>query len=91
MLALALLSTSIAYLLYFRLIANVGPTKTLSVTFLVPVFGVLWSALFLRETVAPGTLLGLAIIMASIVLSTGLRLPWRGTIRRTEPILAAEQ
>lgn len=74
MLALALLSTSIAYLLYFRLIAGVGPTRTLSVTFLVPIFGVLWSALFLHEALVPGTLLGLAIILAGVVLTTGLRL-----------------
>ena len=40
-LALSLLSTAVAYLLYFHLLANVGPTKTLTVTFLVPVFGLL--------------------------------------------------
>jgi drug/metabolite transporter (DMT)-like permease len=73
--ALALLSTSLAYLLYFSLIASAGPTRTLSVTFLVPVFGVLWSVLFLRETVGPATLAGLAIILASVLLVTGVRLP----------------
>src|SRR5438094_187942 len=46
---LAVLSTSLAYLLYFRLVAEVGPTSTLTVTFLVPVFGVLWATLFLGE------------------------------------------
>jgi len=67
---LALLATSVAYLLYFHLIAAVGPTKTLSVTFLIPVFGLLWSALFLKEPLSPGTLLGLAVILASITLVT---------------------
>jgi drug/metabolite transporter (DMT)-like permease len=43
---LALLSTAVAYLLYFYLIASVGPTKTLSVTILIPLFGVLWGVLF---------------------------------------------
>jgi drug/metabolite transporter (DMT)-like permease len=74
-LALALLSTSVAYLLYFRLIAAVGPTKTLSVTFLVPVFGVLWSVLFLHETVGAGTMAGLAIILVSVALTTVVRIP----------------
>jgi drug/metabolite transporter (DMT)-like permease len=46
-LGLALLSTAVAYLLYFRLITSVGPTKTLTVTFLVPVFGVLFGVLLL--------------------------------------------
>ena len=40
-LVLAILGSGIAYLLYFRLIRDVGPTKAISVTFLVPVFGVL--------------------------------------------------
>jgi drug/metabolite transporter (DMT)-like permease len=71
--ALALLSTSVAYLLYFHLIAAVGPTKTLSVTFLIPVFGLLWGALFLGEPVGAGTLIGMAIILASITLVTGVR------------------
>ena len=44
---LAIICTAIAYLLYFRLIANVGPTKTMTVTFLAPVFGVLWGVLLL--------------------------------------------
>ena len=47
--ALALASTSLAYLIYFRLIAELGAPSALTVTFLVPVFGVLWGALFLGE------------------------------------------
>ena len=71
-LALALLSTAVAYLLYFRLIVNVGPTKALTVTFRTPLFGVTWGALFLREPVGPGTLLGGAIVLAGTALVTGL-------------------
>lgn len=73
--ALAVLCTSVAYLLYFHLIASIGPTNTLSVTFLVPVFGLLWSALFLREPLGPGTFLGLGLILASVLLVTGIL--WR--------------
>lgn len=63
-LALALASTAIAYLLYFRLIADVGPARALTVTFLIPLFGVLWGALFLREPVAINMLSGGALILA---------------------------
>lgn len=71
--ALALLSTALGYLLYFALIARVGPTNTLSVTFLVPAFGLLWGALFLGEAVGTGTMVGLALVLLSVTLITGLR------------------
>lgn len=67
-LGIALLSTALAYLIYFRLITSVGPTKTLTVTFLVPAFGVILGALLLGEPIGGGTLPGLAIILASLVL-----------------------
>ena len=44
LLALGVLSTGVAYLLYFNLIATVGPVKTHTVTYLIPIFGVLWGA-----------------------------------------------
>lgn len=72
-LGLALLSTAIAYLIYYPLIKQVGPTRTLSVTFLIPLFGLLWGALFLHEHIGPGTLIGLAIILSSITLIAGVR------------------
>jgi len=72
-LALALLCTAVAYLLYFYLISSVGPTKTLTVTFLSPVFGVLFGVLFLDEPVGIGTILGLGIILSSVALVTGIR------------------
>jgi drug/metabolite transporter (DMT)-like permease len=72
MLGLALLSTAAAYLIYFRLIENVGPTSTVTVTLLVPVFGLLFGVLLLDEPFGPGTLAGLAIILASVVLITGI-------------------
>ncbi|WP_110655545.1 DMT family transporter [Salinicola halimionae] len=51
MLALGFACTSLAYLLYFRLVEDLGPIKPLTVTMLVPLFGVLWGALFLGERV----------------------------------------
>lgn len=73
-LGIALLSTSLAYLIYFRLLASVGPTKTLTVTFLVPAFGVILGALLLNEPIGGGTLPGLAIILASLLLVNEIRI-----------------
>jgi drug/metabolite transporter (DMT)-like permease len=72
MLGLAFLSTAVAYLIYFRLIENVGPTSTLTVTLLVPVFGLLFGVLLLDEPFGFGTLAGLGIILTSVVLITGI-------------------
>lgn len=79
--ALTVLSTSCAYLLYFFLLRNVGPTRTASVTFLVPVFGSIWGALFLQEPLSSGMLLGMAIIFTSVGLVTGVRIDTRGVRR----------
>jgi drug/metabolite transporter (DMT)-like permease len=73
-LALTLLSTTVAYLLYFRLIENVGPTKTLTVTFLIPVFGLLFGVVLLGEPVGVGTLVGFGIILYSVALVTEVSL-----------------
>src|SRR3954453_487043 len=77
---LAIGSTSLAYLLFFRLVAEVGPTSTLTVTFLVPVFGVLWGTLFVGQEKPRGTIAGGALILASVGLVTGMRLPRGQTV-----------
>ena len=66
MIALGLVCTSLAYLLYFHLIHAVGPVRTSMVTFLIPPFGILWGWIFLDEHVKPSMLLGLALILISI-------------------------
>jgi drug/metabolite transporter (DMT)-like permease len=71
-LGLALPSTAVAYMLYFRLIANVGPTSTSTVTLLVPLFGLLFGVVLLDEPVGVGTLAGLVLILSSVTLITGL-------------------
>jgi drug/metabolite transporter (DMT)-like permease len=71
-LGLAVFSTAAAYLLYFRLIENVGPTSTVTVTFLVPVFGMLFGVVLLGEPFGWGTLAGLGIILLSVALVTGM-------------------
>lgn len=75
---LGLLCTSVAYLLYFHLIASVGAVNTASTTFLIPIFGIFWSAIFLNEDVHAVMLIGLALILVSVALVNGLRLPWAG-------------
>ena len=69
-LALALLASGVAFLLYFRLIADVGATRALTVTYLIPLFGVLWGWIFLGETLPATALAGGALILAGTVLVT---------------------
>ncbi len=70
-LALALVCTAAAYPIYFSLIASVGPTSTLTVTFLSPMFGTLFGVVLLDEPFGLGTLAGLATILLSVTLVTG--------------------
>lgn len=64
-LALALVCTAAAYLAYFRLIVRTGPVRALTVTFLIPVFGVLWGALFLGERITATMLAGCAAVLVA--------------------------
>lgn len=73
-LGLALLSTAVAYLLYFYLIANAGPTKAATVTLLVPLFGVLFGVALLEEPFGLGTLAGMGIVLFGVALVTEIRL-----------------
>ncbi|MCD1600190.1 DMT family transporter [Rheinheimera aquimaris] len=70
-LALGIVCTGIAYLLYFRLVQDLGATPTLTVTFLIPVFGVLWGHVFLHEQVGWHTLAGAASVVAGTALVSG--------------------
>jgi len=80
--ALAVACTGIALVLYFRLIARLGASRAITVTFLIPLFGVLWGALFLGERVTPWMLLGCAVILAGTALVTGvMSLPQRAPAR----------
>lgn len=65
-------STGYAYILYFRLIANVGPEKAITVTYLVPAFAMLWGAIFIGEKLTATMVIGCAIILIGTALATGL-------------------
>ena len=65
-LALGVLCTGVAYILFFRLMARLGPARAMSVTFLVPIFGVLWGFLLLDEALtAPMLLAGAVVVLGT--------------------------
>ena len=69
--AIGVLCSGIAYMLYFKLIEEIGAAQTLSVGFLIPVFGVLWGALFLHEAVMARTVIGGLVVLVGMALITG--------------------
>lgn len=71
-LGLAVVSTTVAFIYYYRLIADIGPVKASTVTLLVPVFGMIWGVLFLGEPLTPGRITGCAIILFGCALILGL-------------------
>lgn len=79
---LAILCSAVAYLLYYRLIRDVGPTRAISATFLIPMFGVTWGAIFFGETLNGGTVVGGIIVSIGVALVLGV-LPLRGKSPKT--------
>ena len=78
---LAVLCTAFAYVMFFRLIARIGPANTIAVTFLIPVFAMAWGWLLLAEGVTTAMVLGCSVILLGTGLATGLvRLPARGIV-----------
>ena len=71
-LLIGIICTGVAYILFFRLIAQLGPAKAISVTYLIPAFGILWGALFLGETISSIMLIGSGVILLGVALSTGV-------------------
>ena len=72
LLAVGVLCTGVAYILYFRLIEQAGPARALAVTFVVPVFAIFYGALFLSESVTPWMVVCGVVIVCGTALSTGL-------------------
>jgi drug/metabolite transporter (DMT)-like permease len=67
-LGLALLSTALGFVLYFFLVTRAGPVTAASVTFLIPLFGVLGGTLLLGDPLGRGVLVGLAAILGGVFL-----------------------
>ena len=72
LLAVGVVCTGLAYILFFRLIENAGPQRALAVTFVVPVFAVLYGVLFLGEAITLWMVGCAAVIVCGTALSTGL-------------------
>jgi drug/metabolite transporter (DMT)-like permease len=72
LIALGVLCTGVAYILYFRLIEQAGPARAVAVTFVVPVFAVIYGGLFLGEAVTAWMVFCGAVIVCGTALSTGL-------------------
>lgn len=66
LLGLGLGCTAFAYILYFRLLSSIGPVKSMTVTFMIPPFGVLWGALFLDEPLSMAHLYGGLLIAGAL-------------------------
>ena len=72
---LAFLGTGFAYVLYFRLIANAGPANAVAVTYLIPIFAVVWGGVFLGERLTPTLVAGCLVIFVGTALATGVLRP----------------
>ncbi len=70
-LALGVVCTGFAYIIYFKLVEQIGAASTLSVTFLIPIFGAIWGYLFLDEAITLNIVLGIVIVLAGTMLVTG--------------------
>lgn len=69
--SLGVVCTGIAFLLYFRLVREIGATSTLTVTFLIPMFGILWGNLFLDEVITASMIAGSIVVVVGTALATG--------------------
>ncbi|MBR2513613.1 MAG: DMT family transporter [Halomonas sp.] len=85
-LALAALSTTLAFLLYFGLLASAGATATSTVTFLVPVSALMWGYLLLDETLSLQVVVGMVITLLGTAIATRLlRFKPRGALAPPHP------
>lgn len=76
LLVLGLVCTGLAYVLYFRLLSDIGSEKAVTNTFLVPVFAQVWGALFLHEHLSLAGAIGFALVLLAVALVLEIR-PWR--------------
>jgi drug/metabolite transporter (DMT)-like permease len=66
LIALGTLSSGLAYLPFFTLVRDIGPSRTLTVGLAVPLLGILWGWLLLGETVTLGMLAGAALVVFAL-------------------------
>ena len=71
-LGLAILSTALAYILFFRLLQSIGPTRVLTVTYLIPLFAIGWGALLLGEAISASMIGGGLLVLLSVAIANGI-------------------
>jgi len=71
-LVLGVACTGVAYIFFFRLMARLGPSRAITVTFLVPLAAMMFGALFLGEVISGTMMVGCSLILLGVALSTGL-------------------
>ncbi|MBF2036289.1 MAG: DMT family transporter [Leptolyngbyaceae cyanobacterium T60_A2020_046] len=79
---LAILSTSVAYILYFRLIQAIGSTRALTVAYLIPLFAMAWGALLLQERITLSMVVGCGLILTGTAIANGVV---RASLARSRP------
>ena len=80
LLGLGLGCTALAYVIYFRLLSSIGPVRSMTTTFLIPPFGVLWGALLLDEP------LSMAHIYGGVLIAAALWLVLKPSVVKTEEL-----
>ncbi|MEO8635685.1 MAG: DMT family transporter [Gemmatimonadales bacterium] len=86
LLSLALLCTAVAYLVFFRLLGEIGVVRTSVVTYVIPIFGVAWGVIFLGERPTTGIIAGLACILGSLVLVNQKLVPSESMVRPSRAV-----
>ncbi len=90
--ALGVLGTGLAFLIFYTLIADLGPRKASLVAYLAPGFAVLYGALLLDEAVTVGTIGGLVLILTGSWMGAEGRAPWqRKAPAAAAPAIAASE
>jgi drug/metabolite transporter (DMT)-like permease len=72
LIAVGTVSTALAWPIFFRVLRRTTPVAASTVTFIVPAFGVVWSAILLAEPVGAGLVIGFGLILLSLMLVLGI-------------------
>jgi drug/metabolite transporter (DMT)-like permease len=84
LLALGILGTGVAYVLYYALLAGAGASRSILITYLVPALALGYGAILLDEPVTLAAVVGLALVLGGVALGTGVLRPARRRAQVTE-------
>ena len=65
---LSVFGGALAYLLFYRVLADIGPTRCTTITFVIPVFSMGWGDLLLGKQITPGMIIGCSIMIGGTLL-----------------------